>query len=58
MAQVLISSGKLKRNIMSKENSYPTILARAKKLMSKGQVTDYIRELLKVEQLRSTQGAI
>ncbi|MEM9053442.1 MAG: hypothetical protein AAGC47_15415 [Bacteroidota bacterium] len=43
---------------MSKENSYQTILAQAKKFMSKGNVTAYIKELVKAEQLRSMQGAV
>jgi hypothetical protein len=43
---------------MSQETSYKKIVAQAKALMAKGNVTAYIRELVKAEQVRSMQGAV
>jgi len=43
---------------MSQEKSYKKIVAQAKALMAKGNVTAYIKELVKAEQARSMQGAI
>lgn len=43
---------------MSQEKSYKKIVSQAKALMAKGNVTAYIKELVKAEQARNMQGAI
>jgi hypothetical protein len=44
---------------MSKENTYQKLVAQAKNLMAKGNVTAYIRELVKAEEAsRTMRGAI
>lgn len=43
---------------MSQEISYRKIAAQAKSLMQKGNVSAYIKELVKAEQARSMQGAV
>jgi hypothetical protein len=43
---------------MSQEINYQKIIAQAKALMAKGNVTAYIRELVKAEQARNMQGVI
>ncbi|HKK38317.1 MAG TPA: hypothetical protein VJ949_02745 [Cryomorphaceae bacterium] len=43
---------------MSQEISYRKIVAQAKSLMTKGNVSAYIKELVKAEQARVMRGAI
>lgn len=43
---------------MSQEKSYRKIVAQAKALMTKGNVTAYIQELVRAEQARSVRSVI